>query len=149
MNKNLILLQINTVVNSGFTGRIAEEIGSLAIIHNGWKSYIAYGRGNRASSSQLFRIGSDFNMYSNALPARIFDSDGFDAKKTTLDLIQYIEKIKPSIIQLHNLHDYYLNVEILFAKSYGLPLVSFNCEYGCSEIIVDKICLSIKNESLR
>jgi len=37
------LLQINSVVNSGSTGRIAEEIGQTAIAA-GWMSYIAYGR---------------------------------------------------------------------------------------------------------
>ena len=37
------LLQINSVVNSGSTGRIAEEIGQTAI-EAGWRSVIAYGR---------------------------------------------------------------------------------------------------------
>ena len=42
------LLQINSVVNSGSTGRIAEEIGQIAIAA-GWESYIAYGRHARKS----------------------------------------------------------------------------------------------------
>lgn len=54
-----ILLQINTVVNSCSTGRIAEEIGQVAI-KNGWKSYIAYGRNTRPSKSELIKIGNDF-----------------------------------------------------------------------------------------
>ncbi len=37
------LLQINTVVNSGSTGRIAEEIGQTALAA-GWRSVIAFGR---------------------------------------------------------------------------------------------------------
>ncbi len=41
------LLQINSVVNSGSTGRIAEEIGQTAIAA-GWESYIAYGRNNQS-----------------------------------------------------------------------------------------------------
>ncbi len=36
------LSQINTMINSGSTGRIAEEIGQIAIAA-GWESYIAYG----------------------------------------------------------------------------------------------------------
>jgi hypothetical protein len=42
------LLQINFVVNSGYTGRIAEEIGQMALAA-GWKSYIAYGRNDSPS----------------------------------------------------------------------------------------------------
>ena len=37
------LLQINSVVNTGSTGRIAEQLGQYAI-SQGWESYIAYGR---------------------------------------------------------------------------------------------------------
>ena len=36
------LLQINTTVNYGSTGRIAENIG-LAAINQGWDSYIVHG----------------------------------------------------------------------------------------------------------
>ena len=37
------IFQINTSVNTGSTGRIAEEIGQT-VIANGMESYIAYGR---------------------------------------------------------------------------------------------------------
>lgn len=49
------LLQLNTIVNSGSTGRIAEEIGQTAIAA-GWESYIAYGRNERPSQSELIRV---------------------------------------------------------------------------------------------
>jgi len=55
------LLQINSVVNSGSTGRIAEEIGQIAIAA-GWESYIAYGRHARTSQSELIKIGSDWDI---------------------------------------------------------------------------------------
>lgn len=41
------LFQINPVVNSGSTGRIAQEIRQIAIAAS-WKSYIAYGRNNQS-----------------------------------------------------------------------------------------------------
>ena len=37
------ILQINVTCNWGSTGRIAEDIGKLAIAE-GWESYISYGR---------------------------------------------------------------------------------------------------------
>ena len=52
------LLQINVTANSGSTGRIAEDLGKIAI-NNGWESWIAYGRGNPHSKSKLIRIGTE------------------------------------------------------------------------------------------
>lgn len=46
------LLQINTVINSGSTGRIAEDIGRIAIA-NERESYIAFGKINSDIVSQL------------------------------------------------------------------------------------------------
>lgn len=107
------LLQINTVINSGSTGRIAEEIGQLAMA-NGWKSYIAYGRNDNESQSKKIKIGNKFDLYWHLLITRLFDSHGFGSKSATKKMIKEIIKINPDIIHLHNLHGYYLNIEILF-----------------------------------
>lgn len=107
------LLQINSVINSGSTGRIAEEIGRLAI-NNGWKSYIAYGRNDRPSESQLIKIGNDWDIKWHGLQTRLFDKHGLASKKATNELVEKIKEIKPDIIHLHNLHGYYLNIEMLF-----------------------------------
>lgn len=107
------ILQINTNVNSGSTGRIAEDIGKL-LIKNGHESYIAYGRGSRPSESELLKIGNDFDIYAHGLKTIFTDKHGFGSKKATLNLIKQIEKIKPDAIGLHNLHGYYLNIEVFF-----------------------------------
>jgi putative colanic acid biosynthesis glycosyltransferase len=123
MNKRK-LFQINSVVNSGSTGRIAEEIGQLAI-KNGWRSYIAYGRDDRPSESQLIKIGNDWGIKWHGLQTRLFDKHGLASKKATNELVEKINEIKPNIIHLHNLHGYYLNIEILFhyLASAGIPVV--------------------------
>ena len=107
------LLQINSVVNRGSTGRIAEEIGELAI-SNGWESYIAYGWESGESKSQTIRIGNDFDIKMHGLKTRLFDKHGFSSGRATKEFVKQIDKIKPDIIHLHNLHGYYLNIEILF-----------------------------------
>ena len=107
------LLQINVVVNSGSTGRIAEEIGQTAIA-NGWQSYIAYGRYERPSQSKLIRIGTDWDNKLHGLQTRLFDRHGLGSAKATKELIEQIKAINPDVIHLHNLHGYYLNIEILF-----------------------------------
>lgn len=113
IKKMPILLQINSVVNSGSTGRIAEEIGCLAI-SKGWDSYIAYGRNPRKSSSKLIKIGNVYEFYQHALITRLFDRHGLGSNFATKKFIQQIKEINPDIIHLHNIHGYYLNIKILF-----------------------------------
>lgn len=121
MNK---LLQINSVVNSGSTGRIAEEIG-LTAIAAGWKSYIAYGRNDRPSQSELIKIGNDWDIKMHGLQTRLFDRHGLGSKSATQELIGKIKEISPDIIHLHNIHGYYLNIEILFKylRNTNIPVV--------------------------
>ena len=107
------LLQINSVANYGSTGRISEEIGSFAV-QNGWESYIAYGRDLRPGKSKLIKIGSELSIKLHGLQTRLFDRHGLGSCSATQKFIEKIIEIKPDIIHLHNLHGYYLNVEILF-----------------------------------
>ena len=107
------ILQIGVDGNMGSTGRIAESIGKLAI-EKGWASYIAHGRFARPSQSQIIKIGTEFEVYLHGLETRIFDRHGLGSKQATKGLIEQIKKVKPNIIHLHNLHGYYLNIEILF-----------------------------------
>lgn len=108
-----ILLQINSVVNTGSTGRIAESIGQTAI-KAGWKSYIAYGRYANPSQSELIKIGNKWDIWNHVLQTRLYDRHGLASKQSTKNLIRQIEEIKPDIIHLHNIHGYYLNYPILF-----------------------------------
>lgn len=118
------LLQINSVVNSGSTGHIAEELGQI-VVNNGWNSYIACGRNQRASKSAIIKIGSKLDILLHGLQTRLFDRHGLGSRRATLRLVKLINKIKPDIIHLHNLHGYYINIEILFSflASNNIPVV--------------------------
>lgn len=118
------LLQINTVVNSGSTGHIAEDLGEEAM-KNGWKSYIAYGRNPRPSSSMAIKIGSKFGIYLHVMLTRFFDRHGFGSYFATKQLVRKIKEVNPDIIHLHNVHGYYLNIKVLFSflKTLDIPIV--------------------------
>ena len=107
------ILQINTVVNTRSTGRIAEQIGVQIRAHD-WESYIAYGRLKAISQSEVIKIGNRFEQLFHVLLTRCFDLHGFGSKRSTRKLIRNIERINPDIIHIHNIHGYYLNIEILF-----------------------------------
>lgn len=121
----LKLLQINTCITQS-TGRIAQQIGEKAI-DEGWESYIACPARAPivASKSKLIKIGSKADQYFHALMTRVFDCCGFLSKYATRQLIKKIDNIKPNVVQLHNLHGYYLNIPILFdyLKQSGIPVV--------------------------
>ena len=118
------VLQINTVVNSGSTGRIAEDIGKT-LISQGHESYIAFGRGNQKSDSKLIKIGSKLDFYLHVVRSLFTDRHGFGSKRATKKFLKQVDEIKPDAIGLHNIHGYYLNVEILFKyiKDKNIPIL--------------------------
>jgi len=118
------LLQISIEVNSGSVGRIAEQIGEV-VLENGWSSYITYARNNNPSTSRVIRIGDKLDLYRHGLETRIFDNHCFSSKSATKELIETIKEIKPDIINLHHLHGYFINIEILFSflKESNIPIV--------------------------
>lgn len=118
------IVQINTVVNSGSTGLITEKIAQ-GLQTLGWESWIAYGRGNPRSSSELIKVGNRVDMALHGMSTRLFDNHGLISKKATKELISKIEHIDPTIIQLHNIHGYYLNYEYLFhfLREFSRPVV--------------------------
>ena len=118
------IIQINTLVNSGSTGRIAESIGKL-LIDQKHESYIAYGRGNQSSESKLIKVGNSVDQFCHGVKTRLFDKHGFGSRKPTYELIKTIEVIQPDLIHLHNLHGYYINIELLFEyfRISNIPIV--------------------------
>lgn len=118
------LLQIGVEVNSGSTGKISEQIGEVAI-SKGWQSYIAYARGYNPSLSQTIKIGNKFNIYYHVFQTRFFGNHIKSSTIATYQLIKKIKELRPDIIQLHQLHGYFLNLEVLFnfLQTLKIPIV--------------------------
>ncbi|MEO1486686.1 MAG: glycosyltransferase [Bacteroidota bacterium] len=118
------LLQINVEANYGSTGRIASEIGDLAMA-KGWESHIAYGRLKKETESTTYPIGSPLSIYYHVAYSRLLGKHGLASANDTQKLIAYIDKIQPAIIHLHNLHGYYMNYEMLFKhlNTMNVPVV--------------------------
>lgn len=108
-----ILFQISIEVNTGSVGRIAEQIGEK-VLSEGWESYISYAMNCLPSKSQLVKIGTKWDVYVHGLQTRLFDNHCLSSKNATQNLIKEIERISPDIIQLHHIHGYFLNMEVLF-----------------------------------
>ena len=124
------LLQINVVCNSGSTGKIAEGIGTLAM-ERGWESYIAWGRWANPSKSHSFRIDRDSDIKMHGLRTRLFDGEGLGSVCATKKLLSRMDEIKPSVVQIHNLHGYYVNYPMLFQYLTEKKIPTFLTLHDC------------------
>lgn len=122
------LLQINPVLRgSTSTGRIMQEIGDLAL-RNGWESCIAYGRGRDGllpCHSRTIPVGSRWSTLWHGLQTRLFDRHGLASTEATRRFVREIERIRPDVIHIHNLHGYFLDYRVLFdfLSQSGTPVV--------------------------
>ena len=109
-----ILIQINTTLNSGSTGRIAEQISLLAQEY-GWKCYIAHGaRYVNKSQIESIQIGTKFGNVLHAFLGEFLGMHGFGSVIATWWFLRKVKRIKPDVVHLHNIHGYYINIRLLF-----------------------------------
>lgn len=121
---NTRLLIINASANTGSTGRIAEDVGLLAQ-RSGYDVLLSFGRKANNSKLPLFRIGNDWDIRKHVLISRLWDAHGFASFRATKAFIAELEKWKPDIINIHNLHGYYIHIGVLFEylKRVQIPVV--------------------------
>ena len=109
------VLMINVVCGIRSTGRICTDLAA-ALEEQGHEVKIAYGRENVPEQFQKYavRIGNDFDVKRHGLKARLLDGAGFGSKRVTEKFIKWVKEYDPDIIHLHNIHGYYINIEVLF-----------------------------------
>ena len=109
------ILMTNVVCGIRSTGRICTDIAT-ALEAQGHDVKIAYGRENVPKQFQKYavKIGSDFDVYMHGTKARLLDGCGWGSRKATQKFIAWVKKYDPDVIHLHNIHGYYINIEILF-----------------------------------
>lgn len=121
------LIAINTVAGyDNAPGRIMTDI-CRAAADKGHDVTVVYGRGQCAASDNLkaIRFGSKIDVLHHALMSRITDSEGLHSASVTRRLTAFLEREKPDLVHLHNLHGHYLNYPILMSwlKKSGIPVV--------------------------
>ena len=118
------VLQVNVVCGYGSTGRIAADIYKV-LEEQGHECLIAYGRGVSPQGINSIKIGSNLDIYTHVIKTRIFDKHGFSSTKATKEFIKKAEEYKPDIVHLHNIHGYYINIQLLFEflKKLNKPVI--------------------------
>lgn len=109
------ILMINSVCGIRSTGRICTDLAA-EFENEGHEVKIAYGRESVPERYQKYavRIGGDFGTKCSALHTRLTDKHGFANKKATKRFLSWAEEFDPDLLWLHNIHGYYINVEMLF-----------------------------------
>lgn len=118
------VLQINSVCGYGSTGKIAVDLYH-ELEERGIDCCIAYGRGRAPKDIKSIKIGNKLDFYYHALMTRLFDKHAFASKRATKKFIKQMRLYDPDIIHLHNIHGYYINIEILFEclKEINKPVI--------------------------
>ena len=108
------ILQINAVYGVGSTGVIVKDIHQMCL-NEGIESFVAYSSSNLPYSEikNGYKIGNKFDKKLHAFLCRINGMQGYFSQISTNKLLGFIKKIKPDIVQLHNLHSNYINLNML------------------------------------
>lgn len=106
------VLIVNSVCGVGSTGRICTDLYD-ELVSNGHECCIAYGRGTASEQYNTYKIGNKFDNYWHVLETRLFDNHGFASRKTTKKFLDFVDEFSPDIVNLHNIHGYYLNLGFL------------------------------------
>ena len=115
IGEEMKILMINSVCGIRSTGRICTDLAQ-ELERQGHTVKIAYGREEVPEEYQKYavRIGNDFSVKVHGILARGYDAAGFGSKAVTRKFIDWVKKYDPDVIHLHNIHGYYINVEVLF-----------------------------------
>ncbi|EFB75132.1 glycosyltransferase [Subdoligranulum variabile] len=109
-------LFINSVCGIRSTGRICTDL-ARQLEAEGHTCKIAYGRVEEvpeAYRKYAVRIGGDLDLKVHALQTRLWDTHGFGSRQATARFLRWAEEYAPDVLWLHNIHGYYIQVEMLF-----------------------------------
>lgn len=117
------VLQINLAYAKGSTGKIVKSIAEK-LVSDGHEAYAVYSYG-KEKDEFLYPMKNIYTLYMGVIRDRLFGRSGFYDKRVTKKLIKWIDKVHPDIVHLHNIHGFYLNIEILFRylRDNNIPII--------------------------
>ena len=108
------VLFINSVAGIGSTGRIAAD-QCRTLMAQGHHCVLAYGRDKANCDDIPTRcIGTALDYKLHGAVTRLLDRHGFASWGATRKFLDWASEFDPDVLWLHNIHGYYLNIELLF-----------------------------------
>lgn len=127
--EKILLIDVNCKKSS--TGKIVYDLYS-SLRTDGRRAMICYGRGDLIEEEDIYKFGLDWETNIHAGLSRVTGYNGYFSAISTKRLIREIEKFKPDLIHIHELHAYFVNIRPLmeYIKAKNIPIVwTFHCEY--------------------
>lgn len=106
------VVQINATCGIGSTGKICTGISRVMTARN-IENYILCSRSN--GDPLGIPCSDDRTIKLQALKAKLLGNYGFNSKGATKRMIRQLERIRPDIVHLHNIHGHDCNLEMLFS----------------------------------
>lgn len=115
------ILFINSVCGFGSTGRIVAELSKS----EEYDSLVCFGRKKDFANVNSYQFANFFDNAFGALGTILFNNNLNICSIATKRLIKKIKEYNPDIIHLHNIHGYYVNIEMLFKflKEFNKPVI--------------------------
>ena len=105
-------VQINSFYN-GSTGTIMRRLHGQLTEH-GIDSYVFWGRRHETINDHERCCATKLGYLSHGVRARLSGKAGFYSRSDTAKLLKRLDEIDPDVVHLHNIHGYYVNIEMLF-----------------------------------
>ena len=107
------IVQINVTCGAGSTGKICLAVSEL-LNEKGIENYILYSEGS-SDYPYGIKYTNDFGRKMQALKSKVLGNYGFNSVAFTKKLIAELDRIKPDIVHLHNLHGNGCSLTVLFS----------------------------------
>ncbi|MBQ3346284.1 MAG: glycosyltransferase [Synergistaceae bacterium] len=107
------VLFINQVFGKTSTGKITCSLAE-EYEREGHEVRIAYGRFPGKRDDIAVRIGTMWDVHAHAIMTRLTDRHGFYSRRATRKFLKWADDYDPNLLWLHNIHGYYINIEMLF-----------------------------------
>lgn len=117
------VVQINACYGYGSTGIIVRDLQDICI-SSGIECEVVYQK-SKGKVRYGYKMGNFISNKFHALLSRISGKQGYFSLTSTLILLWWLKRYKPSLIHIHNLHGCYINLPLFlkYATKHKIPIV--------------------------
>ena len=115
---------LNTIYKKRSTGRICSDFIAYSKQFDDIEAKMFFGFGGQEDEDSI-RLDSDREAWNHLYLTRWFDSHAHHSKKATKKLLRCLDEFKPDILFVHNMHGYYLDMEMFtnYIKANNIPTI--------------------------
>lgn len=108
------ILQINSMYNSGSTGKITADIHNV-LLESDIESVVCYGRGEKTNEKNIHKVCTEFGAKLNSGLAQFTGLEYTALPFSLLRIISVIKKEKPDVVHLQCINGFFVNIYALIS----------------------------------